>query len=178
VSLVFDSRLRRGFFWVLTFLVTQLFWSSHNPTASSRPQYMSALFVHTPEQHAAAQASKAEHQRNLRAAIVTRIVPATDFYLAEHYHQKYQLRCDDSLLAFLKPYSPCQLRDSILASRLNALAGGATVRPADLEAALADARRSGAFAVMSASEFESVCDAIRSRAPASGRSSGGGFCRW
>jgi peptide-methionine (S)-S-oxide reductase len=54
-------------------------------------QYRSAIFFHTSEQQAAAQASKArlESKKRYRRPIVTEITPATEFYRAEDYHQQY-----------------------------------------------------------------------------------------
>jgi peptide-methionine (S)-S-oxide reductase len=75
----------------------QVFWRCHNPTQLNRQgpdvgsQYRSAIFYHTPGQEAAARASLAEEQNSGRhdAPIVTQIVPAAPFYLAEEYHQRY-----------------------------------------------------------------------------------------
>ncbi len=75
----------------------EVFWAVHDPTQRDRQgpdvgsQYRSAIFTHGPEQEAAARASLAR----LAAAnphlgeIVTEIVPAGPFYLAEDYHQQY-----------------------------------------------------------------------------------------
>lgn len=74
-----------------------LFWRIHDPTTLNRQgpdigtQYRSVIFFHTPEQEAAARASKKElaaSKRYLRP-IVTEIVPASHFYTAEDYHQHY-----------------------------------------------------------------------------------------
>ena len=75
----------------------QVFWENHDPTTSNRQgpdigtQYRSAIFYHTPEQKAAAIASKEKLQASgkLKRPIVTEIVPASEFYRAEEYHQKY-----------------------------------------------------------------------------------------
>jgi len=74
-----------------------VFWDSHNPTTPNRQgpdigsQYRSAIFTHSPEQAAAAQASKEKLQQSghYPDSIVTEIVPATRFYKAEDYHQRY-----------------------------------------------------------------------------------------
>ncbi|HJU86963.1 MAG TPA: peptide-methionine (S)-S-oxide reductase MsrA [Gemmatimonadota bacterium] len=75
----------------------EAFWSIHDPTTLNRQgpdvgdQYRSAIFYHTPEQEAAARASK----ERLDAAgrfprpIVTAIEPAGAFWRAEEYHQRY-----------------------------------------------------------------------------------------
>jgi peptide-methionine (S)-S-oxide reductase len=72
-----------------------LFWSLHDPTTRNRQgpdvgsQYRSVIFTHSPEQEAAAKASKDRHQKELPRPIVTEIVPAANFYFAEDYHQQY-----------------------------------------------------------------------------------------
>ena len=74
-----------------------VFWENHDPTTLNRQgpdvgtQYRSAIFYHTPEQEAAARASKErlESGGRYRNRIVTEIKPATPFYRAEEYHQQY-----------------------------------------------------------------------------------------
>lgn len=74
-----------------------VFWGCHNPTTRNRQgpdvgtQYRSAIFFYTPEQEAAAKASrdKLEQSRRWREPIVTEISPAAEFYPAEEYHQRY-----------------------------------------------------------------------------------------
>jgi len=75
----------------------QTFWENHDPTTLNRQgpdvgtQYRSAIFYHTPEQEAAARASKESLEKSgtLRRPIVTQIVPAAEFWQAEDYHQQY-----------------------------------------------------------------------------------------
>jgi peptide-methionine (S)-S-oxide reductase len=74
-----------------------LFWSSHDPTTLNRQgpdwgtQYRSVIFYHTPEQQAAAVASKERVQASgrFRRPVVTAIEPAGTFWRAEEYHQQY-----------------------------------------------------------------------------------------
>jgi peptide-methionine (S)-S-oxide reductase len=74
-----------------------LFWSIHNPTSKNRQgpdigtQYRSTIFYHTPEQERIATKSKQQlgDSNKFENKIVTEIVPATTFYQAEDYHQKY-----------------------------------------------------------------------------------------
>ena len=74
-----------------------VFWENHDPTTLNRQgpdvgeQYRSAIFYHTPEQEAAARASKEalEQSGKYRRPIVTEIIPASTFYRAEDYHQQY-----------------------------------------------------------------------------------------
>ena len=74
-----------------------VFWENHDPTTLNRQgpdigeQYRSAIFFHTPEQEAAAKASKArlEGSGRYRRPIVTEITPASEFWRGEDYHQRY-----------------------------------------------------------------------------------------
>jgi len=73
------------------------FWDMHDPTTKNRQgpdsgsQYRSAIFFHSPEQQAAALASKQKLDQSgrLKRPVVTEIVPAATFWPAEEYHQKY-----------------------------------------------------------------------------------------
>ena len=75
----------------------RVFWENHDPTQRDRQgpdvgsQYRSAIFYHTPEQEAAARASKEALEGSGRYSrpISTEIVPAGEFYRAEEYHQQY-----------------------------------------------------------------------------------------
>eukprot|EP00455_Lapot_gusevi_P022703 TRINITY_DN2365_c0_g1_i4.p1 TRINITY_DN2365_c0_g1~~TRINITY_DN2365_c0_g1_i4.p1 ORF type:complete len:159 (+),score=45.63 TRINITY_DN2365_c0_g1_i4:97-573(+) len=72
-----------------------LFWKNHDPTQKNRQgpdvgtQYRSAIFYHTPEQQELALNSREQAQSRFFREIVTEIVPATDFWMAEDYHQDY-----------------------------------------------------------------------------------------
>jgi peptide-methionine (S)-S-oxide reductase len=74
-----------------------VFWKGHNPTTLNRQgpdigdQYRSVIYFYTPEQKAAATASKEklEQSGTLKKPIVTFIEPAPEFYRAEDYHQQY-----------------------------------------------------------------------------------------
>lgn len=74
-----------------------IFWENHDPTTKNRQgpdwgsQYRSAIFFHSPEQEAAAKASRDKLQASGKwtRPIVTEITPAPEFYRAEDYHQQY-----------------------------------------------------------------------------------------
>jgi len=74
-----------------------MFWKSHDPTTLNRQgpdvgsQYRSAIFYHDAEQEKEARESKAllEKEKIFKRPIVTEITPATEFYRAEDYHQRY-----------------------------------------------------------------------------------------
>jgi peptide-methionine (S)-S-oxide reductase len=77
----------------------KVFWESHDPTQGMRQgndvgtQYRSGIYVYSPEQRKAAEASREMFQRELTRAgygpITTEILDAPEFYYAEHYHQQY-----------------------------------------------------------------------------------------
>ena len=77
-----------------------IFWSSHNPVAAkegcgeSGSQYRSAIFFHNDEQKIDAEISKRRIQASgrFRGPISTAILPASRFWEAEKYHQKYLTR--------------------------------------------------------------------------------------
>lgn len=75
-----------------------VFWRCHDPTQFNRQgpdigdQYRSAIFYFDKEQKKAAEASREKLQRSDRyrkREIVTEITPASTFYRAEDYHQRY-----------------------------------------------------------------------------------------
>jgi peptide-methionine (S)-S-oxide reductase len=72
-----------------------VFWGLHDPTQMNRQgpdvgsQYRSVIFFHTPEQEQQATASRDRVQPRFRNPIVTAIEPATPFWPAEDYHQRY-----------------------------------------------------------------------------------------
>ena len=74
-----------------------VFWTAHDPTQVNRQgpdwgsQYRSVIFTQTNEQHAQARAKIAELNAagSYRKPIATQVVPATTFWKAEEYHQKY-----------------------------------------------------------------------------------------
>jgi peptide-methionine (S)-S-oxide reductase len=74
-----------------------IFWMNHDPTQVNRQgpdvgdNYRTVIFYHSPEQEAAAIASKKrlEESGRYKRPIATEIVPAGKFWDAEEYHQKY-----------------------------------------------------------------------------------------
>ena len=77
----------------------KVFWEGHDPTQGMRQgndvgtQYRSGIYVHSPEQRAAAEATRSAFAERLAAsgfgAVTTEIVDAPRFYYAEDYHQQY-----------------------------------------------------------------------------------------
>jgi peptide-methionine (S)-S-oxide reductase len=75
----------------------EVFWNVHDPTTPNRQgpdvgtQYRSAIFFYSPEQEGSAIACKEKLETSdpFRDPIVTEITPASRFYPAEEYHQRY-----------------------------------------------------------------------------------------
>ncbi len=75
----------------------EIFWHVHDPTTLNRQgndigtQYRSAIFYHTDEQKHIALTSKEaiEKSDTYNKPVVTEIVPFTNFYPAEDYHEEY-----------------------------------------------------------------------------------------
>ena len=95
VRVTFDPRM------VSLGKILQVYFSvAHDPTQLNRQgpdvgtQYRSAIFYTTPEQKATAERVKAEFDKSGRfnRPIVTEITPASKFYSAEEYHQKYLVK--------------------------------------------------------------------------------------
>jgi len=78
----------------------EVFFTIHDPTTLNRqgadvgPQYRSAIFYHTPEQRATAEAliAELEEQQVWPNPIVTELAPLSQFYPAEDYHRDYYRR--------------------------------------------------------------------------------------
>lgn len=75
----------------------EVFFVIHDPTTLNRQgndsgtQYRSAIFFHSPEQKATAEAviAELEKARLWGAKFVTEITPVSTFWMAEGYHQEY-----------------------------------------------------------------------------------------
>ena len=80
----------------------EVFWQNIDPTTKNRQfadhgtQYRTAIFYHSDEQRRLAEASKARWAASDTFGgrpLVTEIVPASTFYPAEAYHQRYYNTC-------------------------------------------------------------------------------------
>ena len=80
--------------------ILEVFFVIHDPTTLNRQgndlgtQYRSAIFFHSPEHKAVAEEVIAAFTKEqvFPQPIVTQVVPATTFYVAESYHQEYFAR--------------------------------------------------------------------------------------
>ena len=78
--------------------ILDFFFRLHDPTTANRQgndvgsQYRSAIFVHDEKQRQAAEQAKQRAQAKWPRPVVTEIVPASEFWVAEDYHQDYLQR--------------------------------------------------------------------------------------
>jgi len=104
----------------------KIFWNRHDYAEPIEQQYKSAIFYHTEQQRQEAQASlelvkKGEWgQACYRGmAPLTAIQPATTFYIAELYHQKYFLQCNKEVFKLLQYVERLDLIDDPVATSIN-----------------------------------------------------------
>ena len=105
----------------------EIFWDNHNPTRRSwSKQYMAALFYHDDTQKELALASKERQAAKHNHQISTEVIPATEFYRAEDYHQKYMLRQTSELMTEFSAFypNPKDFVDSTAAARVNGYVSG------------------------------------------------------
>ncbi len=82
--------------------ILYVFWRIHNPTTLNKQgadigsQYRSVIFYHDEKQKEIAMSSKNEAQKEYEDLIVTEIVPITQFYEAEQYHNNYYANNPDN----------------------------------------------------------------------------------
>jgi peptide-methionine (S)-S-oxide reductase len=105
----------------------EIFWSNHSPTSRSfSRQYASIIFTHDEEQQRLAEEAKAREEAERGQTIYTEILPYTEFWLAEDYHQKYRLRGNRDLVGEYTALYP-ELEDfvnSTATARVNGYLGG------------------------------------------------------
>jgi methionine-S-sulfoxide reductase len=102
-----------------------IFWQSHNPVMPSwKRQYMSAIFYHNDEQKRLAEKTR-DREAEKKGEIHTEIAPLSQFYLAEDYHQKYNLRQQTDLMKEFKAvYNDAEFINSTVAARTNGYVAG------------------------------------------------------
>ncbi|MGM0406128.1 MAG: peptide-methionine (S)-S-oxide reductase MsrA [Thermoplasmatota archaeon] len=103
-----------------------IFWNNHDPTTRRTTQYMTMIFYHDEEQKNFAVESKKKMQERLDGDVKTEIVKYSKFYLAEDYHQKYQLSRNSNLYSAFKSIYPDikNFVDSTAVARANGLVSG------------------------------------------------------
>ena len=105
----------------------KLFWALHDPTLKcGSEQYKPVIFFHDQAQKTEAEQTRAAEAKRRGATIHTEILPASTFYFAEDYHQKYYLTYQPLLLKEIRHHYP-KVKDlvhSTAAARLNGYSGG------------------------------------------------------
>ena len=99
-----------------------IFWRSHNAFGRSwSTQYQAVLWTHGPGQADIARASAASWGKAKDSEVQTPMRPATRFWIAEDYHQKYYLRSRGQLLKALVGANATEdeIRESTIAARAN-----------------------------------------------------------
>lgn len=90
--------------------ILDVFWATHDPTTKDQQgndvgtQYRSSIFYHDEKQKKTAEESKEKIEKEgmYKDPIVTEIVPFTNFYKAENYHQNYyDLNKDKSYCTYI-----------------------------------------------------------------------------
>ena len=87
---------------------------------------MSIVFYHNDEQKRLAMETRDREAAKINGEIFTEIIPASEFYLAEAYHQKYRLRQVPDLMKEFSIMYPDNddFVDSTAAARINGHLGG------------------------------------------------------
>lgn len=101
-------------------------FENHDPSQQTRKtQYQNIVFYDSPDQKDTLE-SFLETNGLDAETIETRIERLTRFYLAESYHQKYNLKAKQSLVDSFEEagYDDEELRESSAAAKLNGYAGG------------------------------------------------------
>jgi peptide-methionine (S)-S-oxide reductase len=104
-----------------------IFWENHSPgDRSVARQYASFVFYQGEEQRKAAMASREKVAARIKGPVYTEVVPASTFYPAEAYHQKYGLRSERELMSEFRSFYPDdgQFAASTAAARVNGYVSG------------------------------------------------------
>jgi peptide-methionine (S)-S-oxide reductase len=116
----------------------RIFWEGHDPFARSwSTQYRAAIFYHNDEQKRLAEKTRDKIEAAKKTKVYTEILPASTFYVAEAYHQKYSLRGNGEIMKEFRAIYPSDesLMNSTAAARVNGyLAGFGSLE--DVQAAL------------------------------------------
>lgn len=102
-----------------------VFWSNHDPRSNvAKTQYRNVVLTANADQRERAEQTQREVSAQLGAAVATDIEQLDRFYLAENYHQKYELRSTPVLGDELVDIYRERLVDSTVAARLNGFVAG------------------------------------------------------
>ena len=104
-----------------------VFWASHTPArAPFSRQYMSIILYHNEGQRMQAEASLERQSVRRGYQLATEVAAASEFYLAEFYHQKYYMRQVSELMGEYSRIYPDEgdFISSAAVSRVNGYLGG------------------------------------------------------
>lgn len=104
-----------------------VFWSSHDPFASSYGrQYAAILFFHDSVQQKTAYEYAARLETEAGRKSLTEVIPFKEFFIAEDYHQKYYLKGNRTIYDEFRAIYPEEddLVGSTAAARVNGYLGG------------------------------------------------------
>jgi len=104
----------------------KVFWERHDYVTPIEAQYKSAILYNSPEQQAQALESLELVERGewgkecfKGKKILTEIIPATTFYVAELFHQKYFPQCNKEIFKCLKYTCRDDLTNCTIATSIN-----------------------------------------------------------
>ena len=102
-----------------------VFWANHTPFSAPRKrQYRGVVLTHDDQQREAAQRTREELESRTGRSVETAIETLDQFYLAEDYHQKYELRSTPVVADELEDRYGDAFVDSTVAARLNGFVAG------------------------------------------------------
>ena len=102
-----------------------VFWANHTPFSAPRKrQYRGVVLTHDDQQREAAQRTREELESRTGKPVETAIEALDRFYLAEEYHQKYELRSTPVVPDELEDRYGDAFVDSTVAARLNGFVAG------------------------------------------------------
>jgi len=102
-----------------------VFWSNHDPTTQAgKRQYRNVVLTTTPAQREVTERSKRALEERIGQSVATPIESLDQFFLAEQYHQKYELRSTPIIGDELEDVYGDALVDSTVAARLNGFVAG------------------------------------------------------
>ena len=101
-----------------------VFWENHAWATTSKRQYRGVVLAHDDDQRAAAERTRDGLAERTGRSVETVVEPLSQFYLAEDYHQKYELRTLSAVADELDDIYGDALVDSTVAARLNGFAAG------------------------------------------------------
>ncbi|MDT3436656.1 peptide-methionine (S)-S-oxide reductase MsrA [Haloarcula sp. 1CSR25-25] len=102
-----------------------VFWANHTPFSAPRKrQYRGVVLAHDDQQRETARRTREELESRTGKSVETAVETLDRFYLAEDYHQKYELRSTPVVADELADSCGDAFVDSTVAARLNGFVAG------------------------------------------------------